>query len=97
MFDLAWSEIFLVGVVAALVLGPREIPGAMHAFARLVQKFRAVSREFRRHVDDMIYNAEITDMQEKARQMRRQILDPEEEKNSTLPGKKSPPSGEAEI
>ena len=95
MFDLAWSEIFLVGIVAALVLGPREIPGAMRAFARIVQKFRAVSREFRRHVDDMIYNAEIADMQEKARQMRRQVLDPEVE-SSTSPGKKSPPSGEAE-
>lgn len=95
MFDLAWSEIFLVGVVAALVLGPREIPGAMRAFAHLMKKFRAVSRDVRRHVDDMIYNAEIADMQEKARQMRRQVLDPEEE-NSTSPGKKSTPSGEAE-
>ncbi|NKD84902.1 hypothetical protein HEQ63_01695 [Haematospirillum jordaniae] len=95
MFDLAWSEIFLVGIVAALVLGPREIPGAMRALAHLVQKFRAVSREFRRHVDDIICNAEIADIEERARQVRRQVLDPEGE-SSVSPGKKSAPSGEVE-
>lgn len=67
MFDLAWSEILLVGIVSALVMGPKEIPEAMRAMARVVRKFRAVGREFRRHLDDIIHEAELGELQEKSR------------------------------
>lgn len=67
MFDLAWSEILLVGIVAALVMGPEEIPEAMRAMARVVRKFRAVGREFRRHLDDILHEVELGELQEKSR------------------------------
>ena len=40
MFDLAWSEIALIGVVALVVIGPKDLPEAIHGVARGISKLR---------------------------------------------------------
>ena len=31
MFDIGWSELVLIGVVALIVIGPKELPGVLRA------------------------------------------------------------------
>ena len=62
MFDLAWSEIFVVGLVAVLVLGPKELPQAMRTFAKALRKVRNLGSEFQGHFNEMLREAELDEV-----------------------------------
>jgi sec-independent protein translocase protein TatB len=70
MFDFAWSEIVLIGVVALIAIGPKDLPVAMRAAARVVKKARAMAAEFQTHVDDMLRDADLREMRDNINQLR---------------------------
>jgi sec-independent protein translocase protein TatB len=51
MFDLGWSEMLLVGIVALIVVGPKELPGLFRSIGVWVGKARGVAREFTRAME----------------------------------------------
>jgi sec-independent protein translocase protein TatB len=59
MLDIGWSEILVIGVVALVVLGPKELPNAMRMFTAGMRKAKAVANEFRSHVDEVVREAEL--------------------------------------
>lgn len=59
MFDIGWSEMLVIGVVALVVLGPKELPGALKTFAYWTKQARKLAREFQSGVDDMVRQAEL--------------------------------------
>lgn len=61
MFDIGWSEMLIIGVVALVVLGPKELPGALKTFAYWTKQARKLAREFQSGVDDMIRQSELAD------------------------------------
>jgi sec-independent protein translocase protein TatB len=63
MFDLGWSELLLVAVVALVVIGPKDLPVAMRAVGRWVGKARAMSRHVRAGFDEMVRQAELEEME----------------------------------
>lgn len=65
MLDIGWQELFLICVVALVVLGPKDLPTAMRAVARVVVKVRGLSREFQSGVADMLREAELDDLKRK--------------------------------
>ena len=70
MFDFAWSEIALVGVVALIAIGPKDMPGAIKAIADLVKKARRMAGEFQGHVDEMMREADLGDVRTSLNQIR---------------------------
>jgi len=52
MFDIGWSELLLVGIVALIVVGPRDLPGMFRTLGRFTAKARSMGREFQRAMDD---------------------------------------------
>jgi|SRR5215470_12208553 len=59
MFDLSWSHIAILVVVALLVLGPKELPNAIRTGAQLLRTGRKLASEFRSGMDDLIREAEL--------------------------------------
>ncbi len=59
MFDLGWSELAVVALVALLVVGPRELPEVLRTIGKWVRKARSMAREFQTSVDDMVREAEL--------------------------------------
>jgi sec-independent protein translocase protein TatB len=59
MFDFAWSEIALIGVVALIAIGPKDMPRALKAVTDVVKKARRMAGEFQTHVDDMMKDADL--------------------------------------
>ena len=59
MFDLSWSHIAILVVVALLVLGPKELPNAIRTGAQLLRTGRKLAGEFRSGVDELIREAEL--------------------------------------
>jgi sec-independent protein translocase protein TatB len=65
MLDVSWQELFLIGVVALIVIGPKDMPQVMRAMAGLVRKARALSREFQNGMAEMMREAELDDLRRK--------------------------------
>lgn len=70
MFDIAWSELLLVIVVAILVVGPKELPGALRALGRVIGKLRRTADEFRRQFEDTIRDTGAEELQREINQLR---------------------------
>lgn len=51
MFDLGWTEMVIIGVVALIVVGPKELPGLFRAVGQMVGKARGMAREFSRAME----------------------------------------------
>ncbi|MCK0094841.1 Sec-independent protein translocase protein TatB [Yoonia sp. F2084L] len=46
MFGLGWSEMLVVGVVALIVIGPKDLPGLFRTIGQFTGKARMMAREF---------------------------------------------------
>lgn len=46
MFDIGMSELLLIGIVALIVVGPKDLPALFHTLGRVTAKMRALGREF---------------------------------------------------
>jgi sec-independent protein translocase protein TatB len=63
-FDLGMSELLLIGVVALVVIGPKDLPKALRVAGYWVRKARTLSREFQSSVEQMIREAELDEMRQ---------------------------------
>jgi len=52
MLDIGWSELMLIGVVALIVVGPKDLPVMFRTLGRFTAKARSMAREFQRAMDD---------------------------------------------
>ncbi|MCY4541414.1 MAG: Sec-independent protein translocase protein TatB [Rhodobacteraceae bacterium] len=51
MFDLGWGELLIIGVIALIVVGPKDLPGMFRTIGRFTGKMRGLAREFQRAMD----------------------------------------------
>ncbi|CUS45657.1 MAG: Sec-independent protein translocase protein TatB [Pseudomonadota bacterium] len=65
MFDIAPTELMLVGMVALIVIGPKDLPKAMRFVGYWVSRARGVARQFRSGFDSMMREAELQEMEKK--------------------------------
>jgi sec-independent protein translocase protein TatB len=62
MLDFSWTELALIGVVALVVIGPKDLPKALRTAGVWVRKARTISREFQGSVEQMMREAELDDV-----------------------------------
>jgi sec-independent protein translocase protein TatB len=77
LFDLGWSELMLIGVVALVVIGPKDLPKALRVAGYWVKKARTLSREFQSSVEQMIREAELDEMRQELKKASEIDLDKE--------------------
>jgi sec-independent protein translocase protein TatB len=70
MFDFAWSEIMVIGVVAMIMIGPKDLPKTMKTVTGMIKKARKMASEFQTHVDEMIREADLTEVKESLNEIR---------------------------
>ncbi len=61
MFDIGWSEMAVIALIALVVIGPKELPNAMRIAAKWARKARSMAREFQSGIDDMVREADLDD------------------------------------
>jgi len=61
MFDLGWSEMGVIAVVALIVLGPKELPNALRTMTQLMKTARKLANEFQSGVNEIVREAELED------------------------------------
>jgi len=73
MFDLAWSEIAVIAVVAVVVIGPKDLPEAIRGVAKGVQKLRRMAGEFQQQADELVREAKLDDVRNSIHEMKSTI------------------------
>ena len=92
MFDFSWSQIMLIGVVALVLIGPKDLPIALRAVSNMMKKARAMAAEFHTHVDDMMKSADLKGVKDQFNEMRsfdlrseiEKVVDPDRSIRDTL-------------
>lgn len=62
MFDIGWQELFVIGVVALIVVGPKDLPKVLRGAARVLNKARGMSREFQAGLAEMAREVELDEI-----------------------------------
>ena len=108
MFDIGWSEMAVIALIALIVIGPKDLPRAMKTAAQWMRKARSLTREFQSGIDEMVREAELEDARKALDATRRgnlertitNAVDPEGEMESEVKGvereaRREPAAGEA--
>ena len=59
MFDIGWQELFLIGLVTILLVGPKEIPRVLRTVVAAVRKVRGLANDFQRGIDELARETEL--------------------------------------
>jgi sec-independent protein translocase protein TatB len=62
MLDLAWSEILLIIVVALVVIGPKDLPGAIRGIADGIKKAKRQFAQFQQQADELVREAKLDEV-----------------------------------
>lgn len=62
MFDIGWQELFLIGVVALIVVGPKDLPKVLRSASHVLNRARAMSREFQAGLAEMAREVELDEI-----------------------------------
>ena len=75
MFDLGWSELAVIALIALIVVGPKELPQILRTAAHWMRKARSMAREFQSSVDEMVREAELDEAKKTMESVRHMNLD----------------------
>jgi sec-independent protein translocase protein TatB len=62
MFDIGWSEIMVIAVVALIAIGPKELPGVLRTVGQWMGKARRMAAEFQGQFQEAMREAEMADL-----------------------------------
>lgn len=64
MLDMGWTEILVIGVVALIVVGPKDLPRMLRTLGQYAGKMRGMAREFQRSMDDAAREADLAEFKD---------------------------------
>ena len=73
MFDISWTEFLLIGIVALIVIGPKELPGVMRTMGQWTRKLRSMASDFQHQFQEAMREAEMTDLKKQVDDMAHDI------------------------
>jgi sec-independent protein translocase protein TatB len=62
MFDISWTEFLLIGIVALVFIGPKELPGVMRTLGQYTRKIRGMAADFQNQFQEAMREADMTDL-----------------------------------
>jgi sec-independent protein translocase protein TatB len=69
MFDISWTEFVLIGIVALIVIGPKELPGVLRTLGQYTRKVRGMAAEFQNQFQEAMREAEMADLKKQVDDM----------------------------
>jgi len=75
MFDIGWSELLVIGVVAIVVVGPKELPRLMRTFGHYLGKVRHMAADFQRQFEEAVRDSEIDEVRKAMQDFHAEVSD----------------------
>jgi sec-independent protein translocase protein TatB len=66
MFGLGWGEMVVIGIVALIAIGPKELPTVLRSLGQWMGKIRRMANEFQGQFQEALREAELTDLKKHA-------------------------------
>jgi sec-independent protein translocase protein TatB len=66
MFNLGWGELVLIGIVALIAIGPKELPTVLRTIGQMMGKVRRMANEFQGQFHEALREADLADLQKHA-------------------------------
>ncbi len=76
MFDMSWQELLLIGVVALLVIPPKDLPRAMATAGRWMRRAKSMARDFHVAIDELAREAELHELRQAAQNAANKVAQP---------------------
>ena len=97
MFDIGWGELLLIGAAALILIGPKELPGALRALGQWMGKVRRMASEFQNQFHEAMREAELADLKKEVDEMTSKAksyahFDPAEDLRREVESAMTPPS-----
>ena len=73
MFDMSWGEVMVIGTVALVVIGPKELPKALRTLGSATAKLRRMASEFQTQFNDAMREAELDDVRREVEGINRSV------------------------
>jgi sec-independent protein translocase protein TatB len=73
MFDLSWGEILVIGGVALVVIGPKDLPKALRTVGNMTAKVRRMAAEFQTQFNDAMREAELDELRKEVDGINRSV------------------------
>jgi sec-independent protein translocase protein TatB len=75
MFDLGWGEIVVIGIVALIAIGPKELPTVLRTLGQYMAKIKRMASEFQGQFQDALREAELGDLKKQAEDLQSSVTD----------------------
>jgi sec-independent protein translocase protein TatB len=75
MFDIGWGELLVVGIVALIAIGPKELPTVMRSLGHWMGKIRRMASEFQGQFQEALREAEMDDLKKQADELTSAVTD----------------------
>tara|TARA_B100001248_G_scaffold256497_1_gene237621 strand:+ start:365 stop:685 length:321 start_codon:yes stop_codon:yes gene_type:complete len=62
MFTFGWGEIFLIGIIVVVVIGPKDLPKFIKQIGFLLKNIRKISSDFKSSINEIAEETEIKDL-----------------------------------
>ena len=69
MFDISWGKLVIIGVVALIVIGPKELPTVLRTLGQWMSKLRRMASEFQSQFQEAMREAEMADLKKQVDEM----------------------------
>jgi sec-independent protein translocase protein TatB len=69
MFDIGWSELVVIAVVALIAIGPKELPAVLRTVGAYMGKIRRMASEFQGQFQEAMREAEMADLKKSVDEM----------------------------
>jgi sec-independent protein translocase protein TatB len=76
MFDISWTEFALIGVVALVFIGPKELPAVMRTIGQYTRKVRSMAADFQNQFQEAMREAEMADLKKQVDDIKNTSFDP---------------------
>jgi sec-independent protein translocase protein TatB len=75
MFDIGWGELVVIGIVALIAIGPKELPTVLRTLGQFMGKVRRMASEFQGQFQEAMREAEMADFKKQAEDLKSSVSD----------------------